>query len=155
LGRSRDGKHLVMAGAPVVGCLSASPPTLRRVLIVDDAPDMRQLLRITLGLDASFEVVGEGADGRSAIELAERLQPAVVLLDHHMPGLTGLEALPEIRQRAPDSLVVVYTADTDPRVRQAALQAGAIAIIDKTTVTRELSSVLRAVVAARDPGANE
>jgi chemotaxis response regulator CheB len=81
------------------------------VLIVDDVPDMRSVLRLVFDLDARYEVVGEAADGQEAITAAELLQPDVIILDWEMPGLNGFEALPAIKQNARSALVVVvYSA---------------------------------------------
>jgi DNA-binding NarL/FixJ family response regulator len=123
---------------------------LATVVIVDDCADIRLLLRVTLDLYGELVVVGEGADGRAAIELAGDLRPGLVLLDHHMPGLTGLEALPEIRRASPVTTVVLYTADVDPQLREAALLAGAAAVLDKTTVTIDLVDALAGVMAEAD-----
>ena len=70
-----------------------------RILIVDDHPITRDALAALLS-GHDFSVVGEAADGEEAIELARRLRPQVVLLDLSMPGLSGLEALPRIRDAA-------------------------------------------------------
>jgi CheY-like chemotaxis protein len=102
-----------------------------RVLIVDDAPDIRLLLRIQFGRDPRFAVVGEATDGFEAIELAGSQQPDLVILDRQMPGLGGMEAMPEIRRRSPDSAIVLYTANADPGTVQAAVDAGAIDVLDK------------------------
>jgi two-component system, chemotaxis family, chemotaxis protein CheY len=80
-----------------------------RVLIVDDAADIRALVRLTLDRDG-HEVVGEGRDGREAIELTASLNPDVVVLDVRMPNMTGLEALPMITRAAPDARVVVVNS---------------------------------------------
>ena len=69
-----------------------------RTLVVDDSADVRYLLSTVLGRDRSFQIVGEAADGRAAIEEAERLHPDLVVLDRQMPVLGGLEAIPLIRE---------------------------------------------------------
>jgi two-component system, chemotaxis family, chemotaxis protein CheY len=80
-----------------------------RVLIVDDTEDIRALVRHLLGLEG-HEVVGEGSDGREAIELTASLNPDVVVLDVRMPNMTGLEALPMITRAAPGARVVVVNS---------------------------------------------
>jgi CheY-like chemotaxis protein len=107
-----------------------------RVVIVDDALDVRMLLRLQLARDPRFEVVGEAADGLEAIERAETLQPDLIVLDRQMPRLGGLEAMPEIRRRAPRAAIVLYTAQTDPGTYHAALDAGALHVLDKVGAVR-------------------
>lgn len=80
----------------------------KRVLIVDDEPDIRLVVRI-FATSIGHDIVGEAADGREAIEMARVHQPDVIVLDVMMPGMTGLEALPEIREACPDSTVVIYS----------------------------------------------
>ena len=80
-----------------------------RVLIVDDHPLTRDALSSLLGA-GGFDVVGEAEDGVAAIELAQSLQPDLVLLDLTMPELDGLTALPRLREAAPGCEVVVLTA---------------------------------------------
>jgi CheY-like chemotaxis protein len=103
-----------------------------RVAVVDDLADVRLLLRVLFETDARFEVVGEARNGVEAIELAERMAPDVIVLDRQMPVMGGVEALPEIRRRAPRAAVVLYTAGADANTAQAALAAGALQVIDKT-----------------------
>jgi DNA-binding NarL/FixJ family response regulator len=102
-----------------------------RVAIVDDSPQIRQLLRLFLEADERFEVVGEGENGEEAIRLAVERAPDLLILDQQMPGLGGIEALPEIRRRAPRTSVVVYTGETDPALSGRALAAGALAVLEK------------------------
>jgi CheY-like chemotaxis protein len=102
-----------------------------RVAVVDDLADVRLLLRVLFETDPRFEVVGEARNGVEAIELAERMAPDVIVLDRQMPVMGGVEALPEIRRRAPRAAVVLYTAGADDSTAQAALAAGALEVIDK------------------------
>jgi DNA-binding NarL/FixJ family response regulator len=104
-----------------------------RVAIVDDSPQIRQLLRLFLEADDRFEVVGEGDNGEAAISLVVDTTPDLLILDQQMPGLGGIEALPEIRRRAPRTAVVVYTGETDPVLSGRALAAGALAVLEKVS----------------------
>lgn len=84
-----------------------------RVLVVDDVPEVRRLLRTALRFRSGFEVVGEASDGAGAVERARALQPDVVVLDLGLPDLAGREVLVRIRQHSPASKVVVFSgADT-------------------------------------------
>lgn len=107
-----------------------------RVVVVDDSDDIRLLLRIELSTDDRFELVGEGSNGRQAIDLARSLQPDLVILDRLMPELGGTEAIPEIRRHAPDAAILLYTANADPTTSQAALDAGALGVLDKVRGSR-------------------
>src|SRR3954463_4025400 len=95
-----------------------------RVLVVDDTPDLRAVIKLLLDMDGRFEVVGEAGDGVEGGELAAELQPDGVLLARTMPRMSGLEALPEIRTVAPHTAVVLYTSEADDGVYQAALGSG-------------------------------
>jgi CheY-like chemotaxis protein len=112
------------------------PGTPRRVRvgIVDDSAQIRALLRRFLNADSRFEFVGEGASGHDAIELATTAALDLLILDQQMPGLTGVEALPEIRRRAPTTAVVLYSGETDQHLPGRALAAGAVAVLEKGAV---------------------
>jgi DNA-binding NarL/FixJ family response regulator len=88
-----------------------------RVLIVDDDPSMRLLLRAALGADGGCVVVGESSDADGAITFAEAQRPDVIVLDHMMPGTTGLDAAPALRHAAPGSRIVVFSAVADRLAR--------------------------------------
>jgi CheY-like chemotaxis protein len=105
-----------------------------RVGIVDDSFEIRGLLRSFLEADGRFEVVGEAADGEEAIRLAATSLPDLLILDHQMPGMTGVAALPEIRRQAPATAVILYAGGTDATTEQAALEAGALAVLNKLAV---------------------
>jgi CheY-like chemotaxis protein len=111
-----------------------APPRRVRVAIVDDAPEIRRLLRLLLEADDRFEVVDEGTDGEEAIRLAARLTPDLLILDQQMPGLSGVEALPEIRRQAPGTAVVLYAGGADANLSGRALAAGALAVLEKLAV---------------------
>jgi DNA-binding NarL/FixJ family response regulator len=104
---------------------------VRRVLIVDDVADLRMLLRLAISRVEDFEVIGEAGDGYEAIDQAERHQPDIVVLDLSMPLLDGLEALPRILAVAPDARVVVLSGFDSARMRGPAMQAGAVAYLEK------------------------
>jgi len=96
-----------------------------RVLLVDDTPEIRQVLRALLGVTGELEVVGEARDGREAISLAEQHQPDVVVLDIAMPVMTGLDAIPEIARVSPETSIVMFSAHASPDTREEALRRGA------------------------------
>ena len=84
-----------------------------RVLIVDDVPEVRQIVRTTLRVHPGFDVTGEASNGADAIALAGRDRPDVIVLDLGLPDLAGREVLSRLREVSPGSKVVVFTA-TDP-----------------------------------------
>lgn len=118
-----------------------------RIVLVDDDPDLRQLFGMILRLEADFEVVGEAGDGKSAIATAADQQPDLVLLDLQMPVMDGLEALPLIRQSAPDATVVVLSGFPSEAMAVNALAAGAAAYVSKGLALSDLVAKLRQVMA--------
>ena len=114
------------------------------VLIVDDHPLTREALSALL-TQHSFSVVGEASDGDEAIGLARRLQPNLVLLDLSMPGLSGLETLPRLRQAAPSCEVVVLTASGTEENLLAAIRAGAAGYLLKSEPPGRIAEFLRGV----------
>ncbi len=80
-----------------------------RVVLVDDAIEIRQLLRIALRTHGGFEVVGEAANGADAVELARTLRPDVVVLDLGLPDIAGQEVLIQIRASVPETKVVIFS----------------------------------------------
>jgi DNA-binding NarL/FixJ family response regulator len=102
-----------------------------RVLIVDDLDRVRQGLRTVLELTDDLEVAGEASTGLEAIQLTERLEPDVVLMDLEMPELDGLEATRSIKSRRPATGVVMLTIYDDPRNRERAANAGVDAVFKK------------------------
>jgi CheY-like chemotaxis protein len=115
------------------GSTDLSAPTVR-VAVVDDAPDVRHLVRILFELDRRFELVGEAADGAAAVDLVTALQPDLLLLDRQMPVLTGVQALPQIRRAAPRTAVILYTAQVEDSASEAALAAGALEVLGKDSL---------------------
>jgi len=115
------------------------------VLIVDDHPLTREALSALL-TQHGFAVVGQAADGEEAIGFARRLQPRLVLLDLSMPGLSGLEALPRLREAAPSCEVVVFTASGTEENLLAAIRGGAAGYLLKTESPDRIAEFLEGVV---------
>jgi len=107
--------------------------TARRVLIVDDNPDMRHLTRLTIESD-SWRVVGEAANGAEAIAVAEELKPDAVVLDLRMPLMDGIEATRILRYRFPDLRIIVLSGSDDPLMVREIGAAGADAAVDKANL---------------------
>jgi DNA-binding NarL/FixJ family response regulator len=84
---------------------------VRVLVIVEDEPDMRMLIRVVLSRDERLEVLGEAANAPDAIDLARTLDPGLVVLDHQIEGsVMGLEAAPLIRAVAPQAKILLFTA---------------------------------------------
>lgn len=115
-----------------------------RLLIVDDHPLTRDALSSLLW-QHGFEVVGQASDGEEAIDLAGTLQPDLVLLDLTMPGMDGLEALPLVREAAPDCEVVVLTASGTEENLLAAIRGGAAGYLLKSEPPERIAEFLRGV----------
>jgi two-component system nitrate/nitrite response regulator NarL len=118
-----------------------------RVYICDDSPEYRMLLRIVLA-DAGAVIVGEGADGREALEGAAATDPSIVLLDLNMPGVSGLEALPALREALPGVKIVVLTTSKATETEQAAMELGADAYVSKPIDATSVPRLLREKLAA-------
>lgn len=116
-----------------------------RVLVVDDHPVVRQGLRTFLDLQDDITVVGEAADGRECIELAQLLAPDVVLLDLRMPDSDGVAALHGLREREVRTRVLVLTSFTEPAAVLPAVRAGAAGYVYKDIDPPALATAIRAV----------
>jgi DNA-binding NarL/FixJ family response regulator len=127
--------------APAVNIKSEGPaitqPETLRILIADDVASTRCFLRAVLEHCKEFEVVGEASDGDSAIEMAESLQPDLVLLDLSMPLVDGASALSGIRELAPSASVIIVSG-MSPSLGAELLNAGATAFLPKGIAPFEL-----------------
>ena len=101
-----------------------------RVLLADDHTMLREGLHRSLTAQG-FDIVGEAADGRQAVQLAEKLRPGVVLMDVTMPVLDGIGATRRITRELPDVKVIMLTMHADTRLAQDALGAGAMGYLVK------------------------
>jgi DNA-binding NarL/FixJ family response regulator len=114
---------------------------MTRVLLADDHKIVRQGTRLYLE-SMGIEVLGEATNGHEAVEMACRLAPDVVVMDIHMPELTGIEATRRIRHDTDEVRVLVLTAYDNPAYIQALLEAGADGFVLKTA---ELSELLKSI----------
>ncbi len=102
-----------------------APPPAVRILVIDDHTLFRRGVRALLAQEQGFQVVGDAADPVEGAKLAAHLHPEVILLDLHMPGITGLEAIPALREAAPRARIVMLTVSEDAEDLMACLRAGA------------------------------
>jgi two-component system nitrate/nitrite response regulator NarL len=120
-----------------------------RVLLVDDHTLFRRGLKALLAGDERFAVVGEAGDAGEAQRQAAALQPDVVLLDNHLPGVSGVDALAGLREVSPGSRVLMLTVSEDEADLAAALRGGAQGYLLKTVDSDLLASaIVRAVQGA-------
>jgi DNA-binding NarL/FixJ family response regulator len=120
-----------------------------RVLIVDDHALVREGLRLILGPDAGFQVVGEARDGEEAIARAREADPDVVLMDVLLPGMTGIQATRVLRAEMPEVRVVILTGVEDDAVARDAIEAGAVAYVLKEATGEEFRRSLRAAASGQ------
>lgn len=113
------------------------------MLVVDDNPDYRLLVRYALAGTDDFVVVGEACDAAAGIEAAAQLQPDVVLLDMVMPGMDGLDAVAPLRAAAPSAAIVAVSAYPEHEVWNRSPLASSIGYLSKTTPARRMAQELR------------
>lgn len=118
----------------------ATPDALR-VLIADDAAEIRLLLRMYL-TGNKLEVVGEATNGKEAVDIATTQQPDAVILDLAMPVMDGLEAIPLIKQASPESKIVVLSGFDADRAAKTALDLGAERYLQKGVALGDISQLL-------------
>lgn len=116
------------------------------VLLVDDHPMMRQLLRQMVETYADLTIVGEAENGEDAVTQAAALQPSVVLIDVHLPAMNGIQATKLIKVLSPSSAVIGLTAGAPGESNQTMIAAGAAAVIDKAEVLESLYPLILDVV---------
>lgn len=119
------------------------------VLLADDHAIVRQGLRAVLEATSEFAVVGEVADGLQVPDVVERLRPNVLVLDLMMPGLNGLEITRQVRNRCPQTRVVILSMHADEAYVLEALRNGAAGYVLKEASTTEVAQAVREVVAGR------
>ncbi len=115
-----------------------------RVLIADDNPEFRRILKHVLQDEAQAILVGEAEDGEEAFELAQQLSPQVILMDIDMPRLSGLEATRQIKNRRPEAKVIILGINDEEAYRRAAAECGASGFVLKKRLLRELPSAIAA-----------
>jgi DNA-binding NarL/FixJ family response regulator len=114
-----------------------------QVLLVDDEPKVLRGLRMRLGLEADIWVVGEAADGATAVDLASLLSPDVVLMDVNLPVVDGITATRELAARVPQAAVVILSLQDDQGTIDRALAAGAVAFVAKHRWDGDLLGAIR------------
>jgi two-component system nitrate/nitrite response regulator NarL len=117
-------------------------PTPIRILVVDDHTLFRRGLTALLARDPLLRVVGDAADAGQAIRKAQELQPDVILLDNHLPGVNGVDALPSLIEVAPKAYILMLTVSEDENDLAAALHGGACGYLLKTMEGDDLTAAV-------------
>ncbi|WP_037287847.1 response regulator transcription factor [Saccharibacillus sacchari] len=115
-----------------------------KLLIVDDDPLVCRSLKLLLGKEADFEVLGVAFNGREAIELCE-LQPDVILMDIQMPVMDGIESTKIIKAKFPHIRIMMLTTFRDEQNIRLALHAGAVGYVLKSSAIENMSAQIRAL----------
>lgn len=116
-----------------------------RILLADDHGVMRAGLRAMLEAEPGVEVVAEAADGKEALYLAGQHQPDIVILDIGMPGLDGIEATRRLKERSPQSKVLILSMYEEESLLREAIKAGAAGYVIKRAAEEELIAAIQAV----------
>ena len=119
------------------------------VLLAEDHTIVRKGIRSLLDAERDIDVVGEAENGREAVEIAEVIHPDIVVMDHSMPVLNGLEAMRQIRQRDDGIKVLILTMHTNEEYVFQFLRAGAAGYVVKQSAPNELVAAIRAVAAGQ------
>jgi DNA-binding NarL/FixJ family response regulator len=117
-----------------------------KILIVDDHPRVREALHLFLELWDDFEIIGEAANGTEAIQLSERFQPDVVLMDIIMAGVDGVIASTIIHQTYPKIHIILMTSSVDYDPIKLVQRTGASAYLVKNGPAQEFEAMIRKVV---------
>jgi DNA-binding NarL/FixJ family response regulator len=125
------------------------------VFLVDDVTELRLLVRFALEEDPGIEVVGEAATGREGVDGVRETQPDVVLLDLSMPDMDGLEAIPLMREQAPNARLVVLSGHEAGRVSLEALDQGATRYVNKAADVEAIRATVHEVARMPPPFTDE
>src|SRR5258708_12063152 len=117
------------------------------ILLVEDHQVVRQGLHFLLEHEADFHIVGETGDGLQAVQLAEQLKPAVLVLDLILPGLSGLEVAPQVKQHFPHTQILILSIYADLAYVLQALNNGVSAYVVKNASATHLVQAVRAALA--------
>jgi two-component system response regulator NreC len=120
-----------------------SPNRLVRIVLADDHSVLRAGLRLLLDAEPEFEVVAEAGNAHDAARYVRGHHPDVLILDLNMPGGSGLGLIPQMREEAPDTRIVVLTMQRDPAFARQALSAGAVGYVLKDAADGELVLAVR------------
>ena len=119
------------------------------VLLVDDHALVRRGFRRMLDDDETLEVVGEASNGAEAVQLAEKLQPQVIVMDCALPEMTGLEATRKILKLRPETAILMLSMHSEDTLVRQALDAGARGYVLKNAMNLDLANAIKGVAAGK------
>jgi len=122
--------------------MSLLSPNKIRLLVVDDHTLFRRGLIALLSQDDRFEIAGEAGDVSEALRVLPQAQPDLVLLDNHLPGVKGVDAIPSFKESRPELRVMMLTVSEDEEDLSRALQAGADGYLLKTSESDQLCDAI-------------
>ncbi|HXG80245.1 MAG TPA: response regulator transcription factor [Sphingomicrobium sp.] len=122
---------------------------IRRILIVDDHDAVRRGVHNLVESKANFEVVGEAADGRLALDMAREVNPDIAILDYSLPGLNGLDLASQLKRALPRIEILIYTMHDREEFILEALQAGVRGFVLKSDTEKHLLAALDALAIRR------
>src|SRR3984893_9544105 len=118
-----------------------------QVLLVDDNPVVRQIVRQILEKESELRICGEADDGKEAVDKAKLLQPDIVILDLSMPRMGGLETAPQIRNLLPDACLILFTLYGNEGIERVAKQVGIDAVVSQADRGEKLIRAAKAFFA--------
>ncbi len=119
---------------------------MKKVVIADDHPLVREGIKKTLGNAVNLEVSHEAANGKELMELLRDELPDIIILDINMPGKSGLELLKDIKEWYPNLPVLILSIHPEKRMALRAFKAGAWGYINKASIAKELVNAVRKIV---------
>ncbi len=115
--------------------------SIKKILIIDDSPVARMILKSGLSSKGGYEVF-EAGDGKAGLEKFKEVRPDVTFLDLTMPVMDGFETLPKILEADPEAMIVVATADVQPKTISTIFEKGALKVLKKPVAKDQLHHTL-------------
>jgi two-component system, NarL family, nitrate/nitrite response regulator NarL len=123
--------------------------SLSKILVVDDHEPFRRLICSMLEQQSEAQTVEQVSDGLEAVQIAEKFQPDLVLLDIGLPRLNGIKAAPRLRQLVPNAKILFVSQESSGDVVRAALDLGGVGYVHKSSVHDDLVPAIEAVLAGK------
>ena len=120
-----------------------------RILIVDDLPEMRKLIRTYIEEETDFCVCGEAIDGLDAIDKAQNLKPDLIILDASMPRMNGIDAAPKLKKLLPETPIILFTFHEGMMRGFDAREVGVDAVVTKANGMVPLKESVQALLQRR------
>ncbi|MBN1604839.1 MAG: response regulator [Chitinispirillaceae bacterium] len=114
---------------------------IQKILIVDDSPVARKMLKASIPKDKEYEIY-EACNGKEGIEKFKEVSPDITFMDLTMPVLDGYKAIPELRKINPHAIVIVCSADVQPKSIAEVFSLGALTVLKKPAKTESVQNVM-------------